>query len=231
MSHKVLYIEDEPALAQIVGDGLQSSGYDLLLVTDGGKAEQAFKAFEPDICILDIMLPVLDGYQVAGQFKSLNPNVPLIFLSAKTLTADVVKGFKSGGDDYLKKPFSMDELLARMEALLSRYGRKLSIEQTVKQQRYTFGQCALDPVTQKLVTTVGEFNLSYKECALLELLVQQKNNILERQVALQTIWGEDSYYNTRSMDVFMSHIRKLLKDEPGVQLLNIRSIGFKLVCS
>lgn len=231
MNHKVLYVEDEPALAQIVGDGLQSSGYDLLLVKDGGRAEQAFKEFGPDICILDIMLPVLDGYEVAARFKLLNPDVPLIFLSAKTLTADVVKGFKSGGDDYLKKPFSMDELLARMEALLGRYGRKTNTGHPIKQQQYIFGKCTLDTVTQKLVTTAGEYSLSYKEAALLELLVQQKNNILERQVALQTIWGEDSYYNTRSMDVFMSHIRKMLKDEAGIQLMNIRSIGFKLICS
>ena len=231
MNHKVLYVEDEPALAQIVSDGLQSSGYELLLVTDGGRAAQALKEFEPDICILDIMLPVLDGYEVAARFKLLNPDIPIIFLSAKTLTADVVKGFKSGGDDYLKKPFSMDELLARMEALLGRYGRKTNNVHAIKQRQYIFGKCTLDTVTQKLVTTAGEYTLSYKEAALLELLVQQKNNILERQVALQTIWGEDSYYNTRSMDVFMSHIRKMLKDEAGIQLMNIRSIGFKLICS
>ena len=231
MRYKVLYVEDEPGLAQIVGDGLQSSGYELLLITDGGAAKAAFESYKPDICILDIMLPVLDGYAVVEQFKRVNSNIPVIFLSARTLTADVVKGFKSGGDDYLKKPFSMDELLARIAALLGRYGQKNRAADPVKQHLYTFGQCTLDTVSQKLLTSVAEYNLSYKEAALLELLVQQKNNILERQLALQTIWGEDSYYNTRSMDVFMSHIRKMLKDEAGIQLMNIRGVGFKLICS
>ncbi|RZM28566.1 MAG: response regulator transcription factor [Pedobacter sp.] len=231
MSYRVLYVEDEQSLAQIVGDGLELSGYELMLVRDGGAAKAAFESFNPDICILDIMLPVLDGYEVARLLKGINPEVPIIFLSAKTLTADVVKGFKSGGDDYLKKPFSMDELLARMEALLSRYGRKSSVGESLKQEQYHFGGCVLDTVSQRLKTSAGDYNLSYKESALLELLVQQKNNVLERQYALQTIWGEDSYYNTRSMDVFMSHIRKMLKGEEGIQLMNIRSIGFKLICS
>jgi DNA-binding response OmpR family regulator len=230
MSYKVLYVEDEPFLARIVSDGLKSSGYTVKLAADGSLAMNEYRTMQPDICILDIMLPSKDGYEIANELRADDPHLPIIFLSAKALTEDIVKGFKSGGNDYMKKPFSMDELLVRMEALLK---RSITSKEKVAEETatfYHFGNCALDTVHQKLKTSTGEFALSFKEMALLEMMILHKNTILERQNVLMKIWGEDSYYNTRSMDVFMTHLRKLLKDEPGIQIMNIRGIGYKFIC-
>ena len=230
MSLKVLYVEDEPFLSHIVSDGLKSSGYTVQVVGDGNLVMDAYASFLPDICILDIMLPSKDGYTLAKELKTVQPDLPVIFLSAKVLTEDVVKGFKSGGNDYLKKPFSMEELLVRMEALLHRFGRAAVAGPEIQNTIYHFGSCQLDTVQQKLKTSTGEFALSFKESALLEMMIIRKNDVLERQEALIKIWGDDNYYNTRSMDVFMTHIRKLLKDEPDIQIMNLRSIGYKLIC-
>jgi DNA-binding response OmpR family regulator len=228
MGYKVLYIEDEPFLARVVGDGLKSSAYDVNWVSDGSLAMNEFFRIPPDICILDIMLPSKDGYTIATEIRIANPDVPILFLSAKSLSEDVVKGFRSGGNDYLKKPFSMDELLVRMEALLERANKRIYGE-AKSTTNYSFGKCFLDTVHQLLTTKSGDVHLSYKETLLLEMLILQQNKVLERQTALMKIWGDDGYYNTRSMDVFMAHIRKLLKDEPGIQIMNIRGIGYKLV--
>ncbi len=228
MSFKVLYVEDEPFLSRIVSDGLTSSGYHVELVSDGSQVMQTFSRFSPDICVLDIMLPSRDGYELAVEIRGQYPSLPIIFLSAKSLTEDVVKGFKSGGNDYLKKPFSMDELLIRMEALLNRIPTSANASQ--KTTVYIFGSCKLDTVQQTLTTPKGVHVLSFKESALLELLIQKKNDTLERQEALLKIWQDDTYYNTRSMDVFMAHLRKLLKDEPAIQILGLRGVGYKLIC-
>jgi len=230
MSLKVLYVEDEPFLSHIVSDGLKSSGYTVQVVGDGNLVIDAYMALQPDICILDIMLPSKDGYTLAKELKAIQPDLPVIFLSAKVLTEDVVKGFKSGGNDYLKKPFSMEELLVRMEALLLRFGRETNSPPLESSKVYAFGNCQLDTVQQILNTSSGAHSLSFKESALLEMMILRKNDVLERQEALIKIWGDDNYYNTRSMDVFMTHLRKLLKDEPGIQIMNLRSIGYKLIC-
>lgn len=257
MPIKVLYVEDEPNLARIVSDGLKSSGYTVSMVADGSLAFGEYQAMQPDICVLDIMLPSKDGYEIAKAIRADNPRMPIIFLSAKTLTEDIVKGFRSGGNDYLKKPFSMDELLIRMEALLNRWageraaggdGRAAGGEEGGSEGNresrhegnresgsegvhlYHFGHCRLDTLHQKLTTSAGEHVLSFKEMALLEMMIQHKNKVLERKTVLLKIWGEDSYYNTRSMDVFMTHLRKLLKGEAGIQIMNVRSIGYKFIC-
>lgn len=226
MKYKVLYAEDEATLAQIISDGLRQSGYEVMLATDGEQALKVFKETPPDICVLDIMMPAKDGYTLAEDIRKLDTGVPIIFLSAKSLAEDVIKGFKSGGNDYLRKPFNMGELLVRMESLLARFGTSVKEEAT----GYVFGSCRLDPVTQELQTSDGRYTLSYKEAALLEILLQNKNTLVPRQLPLQQIWGDDSYYNARSMDVFMSHLRKMLKDQPGVQLMSIRGAGYKLIC-
>jgi len=230
MSFKVLYVEDEPFLSHIVGDGLRSSGYTVSIVADGDLAMDVYHSFKPDICILDIMLPSKDGYTVAKELKAVQPELPVIFLSAKVLTEDVVKGFKSGGNDYMKKPFSMEELLVRMDSLLQRFGKEKAGNKIQISTTYVFGSCELDTVQQVLKTSLGLHSLSFKECALLEMMIVKKNDVLERQEALLKIWGDDNYYNTRSMDVFMTHLRKLLRDEPGIQIMNLRSIGYKLIC-
>lgn len=230
MNLKVLYVEDEPFLSHVVSEGLKNSGYFVSVVMDGNMAIDAYYALKPDICILDIMLPSKDGYTLSAELRAIQPDLPIIFLSAKELTADVVKGFHSGGNDYMKKPFSMDELLVRMESLLHRFGRISDLQTSEGSKLYSFGTCRLDTVTQTLTNSSGEYSLSFKESALLELMILHKNDVLERQEALNKIWGDDNFYNTRSMDVFMTHLRKLLKDEQGIKIMNLRGIGYKLVC-
>jgi len=230
MSYKVLYVEDEPFLARIVSDGLKSSGYTVSVISDGNLALGEYQTLRPDICVLDIMLPSRDGYEIAAAIRADNPRTPILFLSAKTLTEDVIKGFQSGGHDYLKKPFSMDELLIRMESLLKRFRGDKPEAVPEKATVYRFGHCLLDTLRQRLTTSLGESALSFKEMALLEMMILHKNTVLERKMVLNKIWGEENYYNTRSMDVFMTHLRKLLKDEPGIQILNVRGIGYKFIC-
>ena len=229
MKYKVLYAEDEPTLAQIISDGLSQSGYEVVLANDGQEALGLFRDSPPDICVLDIMMPMMDGYSLAEEIRQQSLGIPIIFLSAKSMPEDVIKGFKSGGNDYLKKPFNMGELLVRMESLLDRFGTANQKDEESR-GRQRFGECVLDTVSQVLITSQATHNLSYKETALLELLLAHRNNLLPRQVPLLKIWGDDSFYNARSMDVFMSHLRKMLKDEPSVQLMSIRGAGYKLIC-
>lgn len=226
MTYKLLYVEDEPFLAQIVSDGLTTSGYDVIRASDGEQGLTLFKKGLPDICVLDIMLPHKDGYALAEEIRLINPTVPIIFLSARTLAEDVVKGFNIGGNDYLKKPFSIDELLVRLQSLLTRFS---VISPTTKISNYQFGNCSLDTLNQSLKTSMGTFHLSFKESSLMELLIINQNSILERQIALTKIWGDDNFYNSRSMDVFMAHLRKLLKDEKNMQIISLRSLGYKLI--
>jgi len=228
MKYKVLYAEDEPTLAQIIGEGLTSSGYEVILAADGEQALKAVQTDAPDICVLDIMMPLKDGYTLAEDIRKMAWNIPIIFLSAKSLPEDVIRGFNSGGNDYLKKPFNMGELLVRIEALLTRFGHDQNKASVSSHQ--SFGKSELDTVTQQLRTPIAKYSLSYKETLLLGLLIQHKNMLLPRQVPLQEIWGNDNFYNARSMDVFMSHLRKMLKDDPNVQLMSIRGTGYKLIC-
>jgi DNA-binding response OmpR family regulator len=228
MKYKVLYAEDEPTLAQIISDGLTNSGYGVTVATNGQQALDFFKSSPPDICVLDIMMPLKDGYTLAEDIRKHNSGVPIIFVSAKSMPEDVIKGFKSGGNDYLRKPFNMGELLVRMESLLNRFGKPEGLEPSLP-ARQVFGACELDVVSQQLITPLATHTLSYKETALLELLLQHRNTLLPRQVPLMKIWGDDSFYNARSMDVFMSHLRKMLKDDPSIQLMSIRGAGYKFI--
>ncbi|WP_294268828.1 response regulator transcription factor [uncultured Chryseobacterium sp.] len=229
MKYKVLYAEDETTLAEIISDGLKSSGYEVALATDGQEALELFRSVTPDICVLDIMMPVKDGYTLTEDIRKLDNNVPIIFLSAKSLGDDVVKGFRSGGNDYLKKPFTMGELLVRMDALLTRFG-SAPPQRVPSSNRKIFGGCELNTVSQELNTPKANYKISYKETAILEMLLENRNNLLSRQTALLKIWGDDSYYNARSMDVFMSHLRKMLRDDPEVELMSVRGVGYKLIC-
>ncbi|CAM4094184.1 DNA-binding response regulator, OmpR family, contains REC and winged-helix (wHTH) domain [Pedobacter westerhofensis] len=228
MSYKILYAEDEPFLAQIVCDNMSGKGYDVFLAADGMKALELFNEVKPDLCLLDIMMPLKDGYMLAEDIRRLDAGIPIIFLSAKSLDEDVVKGFKTGGNDYLKKPFSIVELMVRIEALLIRFGK--GPDQPAQARVFEFGHCRLDTVNQQLKTSTAVYDLSYKEAALLSLLLQHKNDVLERQEALLKIWGDDNIYNANSMNVFITHLRRMLKDEEGIQIMSIRSVGYKLLC-
>ncbi len=228
MTINILYAEDEPFLSHVVSDGLITNGYQVKVVNDGNEVMKMFESFKPDLCILDIMLPSKDGYMIAAELRAGNPHLPIIFLSAKNMPADVVKGFKAGGNDYLKKPFSMDELLIRIEALLQRFGKEVTSPESGDILK--FGNCTLDALNQKLKTPNEAYSLSYKESALLKMLIVRKNAVLKRQDALLSIWGDDNFYNNRSMDVFMSHIRKLLSEQPDIKIMSLRGIGYKLLC-
>lgn len=230
MNSKILYVEDEPFISQIVSEGLVSSGFVVKTVADGNLVMDAVREFIPDICVMDIMLPSIDGYALTAAIRKINPHIPIIFVSAKSLTEDVVRGFKTGGNDYLRKPFSMDELLVRIESLLARFNNSFPVDSGKEDGMYEFANCRFDATHQQLRTPLSTYLLSFKEAALLELLLQRKNDVLERQEVLLKIWNEDSYYNTRSMDVFMAHLRKLLKDDPDVQILSLRGVGYKLIC-
>lgn len=228
MSYKILYAEDEPFLSRVVSDNLITAGYTVIQAADGEMALSLYKSSEPDLCIIDIMMPLKNGYDLTTDIRKLGKNIPVIFLSAKSLDEDLIKAFKAGGNDYLKKPFSMVELLARVEALLTRFN---TVAATNKSPFwYEFGNSTLDTVNQQLKTPEITYDLSYKEAVLLEMLLIHKNAVLERQEALLKIWGDDNVYNSNSMNVFMAHLRKMLKDDPKVQLINIRSLGYKLVC-
>jgi two-component system OmpR family response regulator len=224
---RILLAEDDRNLGGILKNFLDAKGYLTTLCINGQEAVDAFQKKEFDFCILDIMMPVKDGLSAAKEIRSSNPRIPIMFLTAKTLQEDKLKGFESGADDYITKPFSMEELLMRLQAILRRTeesGRTAENENTYKIGRYTF-----DFNRQVLTLKGKEKKLTSKEAGLLRLLCSNANEVLERSTALNKIWSDDSYFNARSMDVYIVKLRKYLKEDPSVELINVHGIGFKLV--
>lgn len=223
---KVLLAEDDANLGSILKSYLKAKGYDTDLFEDGDKAYEAFKKNSYDFCILDIMMPVKDGFTLAKEIRKDDKNIPILFLTAKSLQEDIIEGFKIGADDYLTKPFSMEELLMRMEAVLrrSKQGKKKDDDGI-----YNIGIFTFNYKRQELSYDNKKHKLTSKEAELLKLLCDNMNEILERPEALKKIWQDDSYFNARSMDVYVAKIRKYLKADPNVELLNIHGRGFKLV--
>jgi DNA-binding response OmpR family regulator len=224
---KVLLAEDDANLGSILKSYLQAKGYDTDLFEDGDQAYEAFKKKSYDFCILDIMMPLKDGFTLAKEIRKDDKDIPILFLTAKSLQEDIIEGFKIGADDYLTKPFSMEELLMRMEAVLrrSKQGRKKKDGDEI----YKIGIFTFNYKRQELSYNEKKQKLTSKEADLLKLLCDHMNNILERPEALKKIWKDDSYFNARSMDVYVAKIRKYLKADPNVELLNIHGRGFKLV--
>jgi DNA-binding response OmpR family regulator len=225
---RLLLAEDDRNLGGILKNYLDAKGYQTTLCLNGQEASETFNKKEFDFCILDIMMPVKDGFMVAKEIRSLNKKVPILFLTAKSLQEDKLKGFETGADDYITKPFSMEELLMRMQAILRRTDDQVRTggdNQTVfKIGKYTFD------FNRQLLTMRGkEQKLTSKEAGLLRLLCTNVNQVLERSVALNKIWNDDSYFNARSMDVYIVKLRKYLKEDPSVELINVHGIGFKLV--
>jgi len=220
----VLFIEDEPALGMIVKDSLAYRGFDVLYATNGIEGLEQFREHHPDIVVADIMMPDMDGFTMAEQIRRDDPHTPIIFLTARSQTADVVRGFELGGNDYLKKPFSLDELIARINALLRVGASRASAHGTLKIGRYIF-----DPAKQKLSVDDREVTLSHREAELLRRLYQQRNEVLGRSEVLNELWGDDSFFNGRSLDVFITKLRRYLRDDPNIQIINIRGRGYKLV--
>lgn len=223
---KILLAEDDENLGILLKEYLQAKNYETDLLVDGDKALKSFQKNNYDLCILDVMMPIKDGYTVAKEIRSLNKDIPIVFLTAKSMKDDVLHGFKLGADDYITKPFSMEELLFRIEAILRRTRAESKLSgQTV----YTLGKYTFDVQKQSLTSDDASHKLTTKESELLKMLCDNANDILERNYALKSIWEDDSYFNARSMDVYITKLRKYLKDEPSVEILNVHGKGFKLI--
>lgn len=222
---KVLLCEDDENLGMLLREYLQAKEYDVDLMPDGEEGAKAFAENRYDLCILDVMMPQKDGFTLAQEIRHLNSRVPIIFLTAKTLKEDVLAGFKIGADDYMTKPFSMEELLFRIEAIL----RRTSNKKNKVGNNYKFGRYEFDTQKQTITIDGVSSRLTTKESELLGLLAQNMNNVLERNFALKAIWVEDNYFNARSMDVYITKLRKKLANDPDVQILNVHGRGYKLV--
>jgi two-component system, OmpR family, response regulator len=223
---KILLAEDDENLGMLLNEYLRAKDYDTNLFTDGDKAYRNFVKEHYDLCILDVMMPVKDGFTLAKEIRQVNPDIPIIFLTAKSLKEDVIEGFKIGGDDYITKPFSMEELLFRIEAILRRSGagNNQSNVEFFKIGKYTF-----DTKKQILQFNDEISRLTTKEAELLKLLCNNQNKILDRNFALKTIWLDDNYFNARSMDVYITKLRKYLKKDPSIEIINVHGKGFKLI--
>ncbi len=223
---KVLLAEDDQNLGMLLQEYLSAKGFDTDLYADGDKAYKGFKQNQYNLCILDVMMPVKDGFSLAKDIRMLNTDIPIVFLTAKSLKEDVFEGFKIGADDYVTKPFSMEELLLRIEAILRRTKNKISVpESTV----YNIGKFVFDSRKQTLQINDETSKLTTKESELLKLLCKNINQILDRNTALKAIWIDDSYYNARSMDVYITKLRKKLINDPAIEIINVHGQGFKLI--
>jgi two-component system OmpR family response regulator len=223
----ILLAEDDPNLGQLLKNYLGVKEYETVLVTDGAQALKLFRKDKFNLCLLDVMMPEMDGFTLAREIRAIDPNIPVIFLTAKNLKQDVIEGFKSGADDYLTKPFSMEELAYRIEAILRRSSRR---EEEAPRDQYTIGGFTFDVTKQLLTFKEQPQKLTTKESELLELLCRNRNQILERNFALKSIWIDDNYFNARSMDVYITKLRKYLSKDGKVEILNIHGKGYKLLC-
>ncbi len=224
MKKKILYVEDDSTLAFLTADNLEQH-YDVAHYENGKDAFEAFKKGGFDLCVLDVMLPGMDGFEIAAAIRERDLEVPIIFLSAKTLKEDRIKGLKLGADDYLVKPYSIEELILKIEVFLQR-----SQKQTVpKNTTCTIGSFTFDPNNYSLHRNGETIQLTERESALLKLFIDNKNTILKRERMLTALWGTDDYFMGRSMDVFISRLRKIFKEDESIRIENIPRVGFKLV--
>ncbi|MFT6192306.1 response regulator transcription factor [Polaribacter sp.] len=221
---KVLLAEDEASLGMIVKESLTSRGFIVFHAENGKEASEMYQKEQPDILVLDVMMPLKDGFTVAKEIRLENKRIPIIFLTAKSQTSDVLEGFNNGGNDYLKKPFSMEELIVRINSLLNRIETKTNVD-AIKIGDYSFNL-----TKQTLENSLEIQQLTHREAQLLFHLLEKKNEILDRTFILNKLWGNDDFFNARSMDVFISKLRKKLKKDTDIQIINIRGFGYKLIC-
>jgi len=226
MAIKILYVEDEIFLGKIVFETLISRGFHVQMESDGNQVLNAFEKFVPDICVLDIMLPNKNGFELASEIRKKNQNVPIIFLTAKTQTDDVVKGFKLGANDYIRKPFSMEELIVRIESIfklpaIDFFPRKDAI--------LNIGKFIFDPNNQLLTISNETLKLSFRETELLQYLFLSNHSIIQRKDLMNHIWGNDSFFNSRNLDVYITKLRGYLKNDPSIQIITIKGVGYRFV--
>lgn len=226
MQPKLLIVEDDPNLGEILSEYLSLKGYDTTLKRDGEEGEDAFKSGSYDLCILDLMMPKKDGFSLAKEIRSMDEDTPIIFLTAKSMKQDIIKGFTIGADDYMTKPFSMEELLLRIQAILKRSSKK---EEEEFPSPFTISKLTYWYQENRLSTPERDISLTTKENELLKIFFENVNKTVVRSIALKKIWKDDSYFNARSMDVYIAKIRKYLADDPALKILTIHGEGFKLV--
>lgn len=223
---RILLAEDDENLGSLLKEYLGIKGYKTDLYVNGNKAYKGFIQEHYNLCLLDVMMPEKDGFTLAREIRQINSDIPIIFLTAKSLKEDVLEGFTIGADDYITKPFSMEELLFRIEAIL----RRINHGSDSRQEVFQLGQYSFNEKKQTLTINKKIQKLTTKESELLRLLCIHKNKVLERNFALRTIWLDDSYFNARSMDVYITKLRKYLKDDPSVEIINVHGKGFRIIC-
>lgn len=223
---KILLVEDDPNLGEILSEYLTAKGFKTTLKTDGESGLKGFYGEKYDLCILDLMLPKKDGFTLATEIRQVNSEIPIIFLTAKSMKEDVIKGFKIGGDDYMTKPFSMEELLLRIGAILKRVQTQISESIPDPFEYHSLKHFYRE---NRLLTKEGTIKLTTKENELLRMFFENINQNVTRSFALKKIWGDDSYFNARSMDVYIAKIRKYLKSETGIKIITVHGEGFKLI--
>ena len=221
---KILLVEDDPSLGFVIKDNLTLKGYDVTLCKDGEEGEQSFLDNAYNLCIFDVMLPKMDGFSLARSVRKKSATVPILFLTAKSMIEDKLEGFRTGADDYITKPFSLEELLCRIEVFL----RRAPLISQIEQKIVFLGQYEFDFSNLTLKTRSAEKTLTQKEAEVLKLLYQNRERVLKREEILKQVWGDDDYFMGRSMDVFISKLRKYLKEDPSVQIVNYHGVGFKL---
>lgn len=222
---RILLCEDDESLGMLLREYLQAKNYDADLCLDGEAGYRAFCRNQYNMCVLDVMMPRKDGFQLAKEIRALNPDMPIIFLTAKNLKEDVFEGFRLGADDYITKPFSMDELVFRMEAILRRVRGKKAVDAVT----FELGEFTFDSRRQVLIHGEEQTKLTTKESELLCLLCKHANDVLQRELALKTIWVDDNYFNARSMDVYITKLRKHLKADPSIEINNVHGKGYRLI--
>lgn len=221
---KILYVEDDETLSFVTSDNLTLHGYEVIHCLDGEDAIEKFKGNSFDLCLLDVMLPKKDGFTLATEIRKKNPEIPIIFLTAKSMKEDKIAGLKLGADDYITKPFSIEELILKIEVFLRR--KFVNTQQTNK---YTLGKLAFDYRNLTIINGDVEKTLTQREADLLKLLIENKNNVIKREEILERVWGQNDYFLGRSMDVFISRLRKYLSDDEAIKIDNIHGVGFKLI--
>ena len=227
MQVKILYVEDEPFLGRIVKESLETREFLVKMVVDGKEVVSEFTSFNPDICVLDIMLPGKDGYAIAKEIRQISPATPIIFVTAKIQTEDLIKGFESGGNDYIRKPFSLEELIVRINNLLQlSHAPRSGVKESIRIGKYEFNiqryELKINGTTRKL---------SHRESTLLQLLSENKNSTLLRKDILLKLWGDDSFFNSRNLDVYITKLRDYLKDDSNIEIITIKGVGYHFTVS
>jgi DNA-binding response OmpR family regulator len=221
----ILYVEDELFLGKIVKESLESRGYQVIMESDGAQVVDVFRQCNPDICVLDVMLPGVDGFTLATEIRQLNENIPIIFLTAKVQTADLVKGFSVGGNDYIRKPFSMEELIVRIENVLK--GKRSVKVNEESSEIVTIGKYSFHFVRQTLSSATDERKLSFRESELLRLLYAHRDRIIDRREILNLLWGNDSFFNSRNLDVYITKLRSYLREDERLSIITIKGVGYR----